>query len=311
VAILQELSSSNNEFSPKLILGFEEPEIFQHPPQERHIANLLEELSKYNSQIIITTHSPYFVPGKGFENIRMIRKDKKAFDSQITQLTISMLEKILSEALEEKVVSPTSMVATIEQIMQPSLKELFFTPNAILVEGIEDVAFISTYFKLLNNWSDFRKYGCHFIVTEGKTNMSRPLAIANAFRIPCFAIFDGDGECKQNEVKRNKRDNTCISKICGIGKFNPLSKEIIWGKNIIMWPVDISSIVKKSFDNGAWVKVEEEVKKENGWEGVGKKNCLLIAATLEKLWNKRQRSSVLEKLCRCILDFAKNGFPVF
>jgi len=306
--ILQELSFINDEFSPRLILGFEEPEIFQHPPQERHIANLLEELSKHNSQIIITTHSPYFVPGKGFENVRMIRKDKKTFESLITCLTASKLEKMLSEALGEKIDSPTSMVARIEQIMQPSLKELFYTPNAILVEGIEDIAFISTYFKLLNRWSEFRKYGCHFIVTEGKTNMSRPLAIANAFEIPTFVIFDGDGKCKQEKADPNKRDNSCLLRLCGMDKFDPLSSETIWERNVIMWPVDIGNVVKESFDKEAWEKADSEVRKRNGWEGLRRKNGLLIAATLEKLWSEGRKSEILEKLCQHILDFAKSSY---
>lgn len=303
-AILQELSLASDEFTPKLILGFEEPEIFQHPPQERHIANLLEELSKHNSQIVITTHSPYFVPGLGFEKVRMVKKDKKTFSSQVTNLTVSMLEKNISDALGEKIQSPTSMVATIEQIMQPSLRELFFTHTAILVEGTEDIAFISTYFKLLDQWAEFRKHGCHFIVTEGKTNMSRPLAVANAFRIPAFVVFDGDGEGKKEDINRNKRDNSCILNLCGLDKFDPLTKKIIWEQNVVMWPVDISNVVVESFGKGTWEEAERDVRKENGWEDVRKKNFLLVAATLEKLWNDGQKSSVLEKLCQCILNFA-------
>lgn len=310
VTILQELSLINDEFSPRLILGFEEPEIFQHPPQERHIANLLEELSRLNSQIIITTHSPHFVPGKGFENIRMIRKDKKTFESLATRLTIDELEKMLSAALGGKIGSPTSMVATIEQIMKPSLKELFYTPNAILVEGAEDIAFISTYFKLLGYWSDFRKYGCHFIVTEGKTNMSRPLAIANAFDIPAFAIFDGDGGCKREKKNRNERDNSCILRLCGIEKFEALSEKIIWEKNVVMWPVDIGDVVKEGLDKKEWIKVEAEVRKENGWEELKQKNSLLIAAILEKMWEKGHKSEILGKLCKQILDFAKSSHSI-
>jgi len=308
VTILQELSSANDEFSPKLLLGFEEPEIFQHPPQERHISNLLEELSKRNSQIIITTHSPYFVPAKGFENVKMIRKDKKAFYSQVTGLTLDLLEKSISKALEEKISSPTVMVAAIEQIMKPSMKELFFTPNAILVEGTEDIAFISTYFKLLDCWSEFRRYGCHFIFTEGKTNMSRPLAIANAFRIPAFVVFDGDRNCKKEAKKQNVKDNSCILRLCGIDKFDLLSEKPIWQKNVVMWPQDISDIVKEDLGAETWAKVEKQVKKDNGWEELRKKNSLLIAAILEKLWKQGQKSTVLEKLCQHILDFAKSSF---
>jgi len=77
VSILQELAVVAQGESPKLILGFEEPELYQHPPQAQHMASLLEDLAtgpEKNTQIILSTHSPYFISSKGFENIRASRK---------------------------------------------------------------------------------------------------------------------------------------------------------------------------------------------------------------------------------------------
>lgn len=303
VAILHELSLSNVETSPKLLLGFEEPEIFQHPPQARHMSSLLESLADKNSQIIVTTHSPLFVPGKGFENVRMVKKNGDSCDSHVTQLTLTELEKSISDALGEKSKSPTAMIATIEQIMQPSLKELFFTPKAILVEGIEDIAFISTYMQLLSLWPSFREHHCHFIATIGKTSLSRPLAIANAFSIPAFVVFDGDVD-KEDNVKENKRDNACILNLCGI-KINPLSKEIIWAENVVMWPTRILDILKKDIGDTIWEEAKSRVRKENGWEELKQKNSLLITGTLEELWKQEKKSALLSKLCENIIAFAK------
>jgi len=47
----------------------------QHPPQARHLATVLQRLSAGNSQIIVSTHSPLFVSGEGFENVRSVRKN--------------------------------------------------------------------------------------------------------------------------------------------------------------------------------------------------------------------------------------------
>lgn len=303
VAILHELSLSNVDISPKLLLGFEEPEIFQHPPQARHMASLLESLTGNNSQIIITTHCPLFVPGKGFENVRMVKKNMANCDSRVTQLTLVELEKSISEALGEKSKSLTAMVARIEQIMQPSLKELFFTPKVILLEGIEDIAFISTYMQLSNLWPNFREHGCHFIITLGKTNLSRPLAIANAFSISAFVVFDGDVD-KKDKVKKNQRDNACILNLCGI-KEGPLSEKIIWAENVVMWPTRIYDVVKEDIGKAMWEEAEAKVRKENGWEELNQKNSLLITATLEELWGRGKRSAVLSKLCELIIAFAK------
>ena len=45
VSLLQELAGSDQEGGPTLLLGFEEPELYQHPPQAQHIAGLLDSLA--------------------------------------------------------------------------------------------------------------------------------------------------------------------------------------------------------------------------------------------------------------------------
>jgi putative ATP-dependent endonuclease of OLD family len=76
LAILQELASvetatagESNVEKPTLILGCEEPELYQHPPQARHLSGVLRALASLGNQIILTTHSAYFVSGEEFEEI--------------------------------------------------------------------------------------------------------------------------------------------------------------------------------------------------------------------------------------------------
>ena len=52
LALLQELSGTEAGESPTLILACEEPELYQHPPQARHLASVLNKLSQENSQVI-------------------------------------------------------------------------------------------------------------------------------------------------------------------------------------------------------------------------------------------------------------------
>ncbi len=60
LALLQELAQSSMREGLRLILGCEEPELYQHPPQARHLADVLRKLSEGKTQVIITTHSPVF-----------------------------------------------------------------------------------------------------------------------------------------------------------------------------------------------------------------------------------------------------------
>src|SRR5213593_4677086 len=76
-ALLQELAEHGDK-GPKLLLGCEEPELYQHPPQSRYLAGVMQQLSKQNAQIMVSTHSPHFISGKSFEQIRMVLKDSSS-----------------------------------------------------------------------------------------------------------------------------------------------------------------------------------------------------------------------------------------
>lgn len=235
VSLLHELAAIGGVEGPTLLLGMEEPELYQHPPQAQQMATVLEELAceKHNSQVVVSTHSPYFVSSKGFENVRLVRKVPDTNASRVAWTTYVKIEALVSAALKEKPNVPSVTMAKIEQIMQPSQREIFFTRVAVLVEGIEDVAFIGTHLHLRNKWDEFRRHGCHFVVADGKTNLSRLLAIANELKIPAFVIFDGDND--DDEKERQKRDNSCLLRLCGLVEFDGLPAKTLYGVNHVVW----------------------------------------------------------------------------
>ncbi len=305
ISLLQELAESDEENAPILLLGFEEPELYQHPPQARHVAQLLEELSQDKLQTILTTHSPYFVSARGFENVRMVRKSVTTPRSTVTRATHEQISADLARALGEEPRHPSSTMAAIEQIMQPSQNELFFSSTAILVEGLEDVAFLSTYLTLHGSWNEFRKLGCHFIVAEGKCNLSRPLVIANALGIPAFVFFDSDAERFREKPANHPRNNGCILKLCGIEGVDPMPTETQWADNCVMWHSDIQDVVRADFGAEVWDLAERAARDTAGYvDGVQRKNSLLIAATLEQLAQDGHTSAILDKACQAILAFA-------
>lgn len=310
LAILQELASADQEGSPTLLLGFEEPELYQHPPQAQHIAAVLEKLAsapERNTQVLVTTHSPYFVSAKGFESIRLVRKSREKRSSIVKAATYDAIEKRLADALGESPGKPSALMATVGQIMQPSQRELFFTRVAILVEGVEDVAFISTHLQLTKKWDAFRENGCHFVVCGGKVSLSRPLAIACELDIRCFVVFDSDSdESKAADRKNNRRNNACILRLCGFTEADPLPSDDFWSDKLVMWHTNIFDGVKLDIGGAAWDSAEQTVRAENHYTtGVRRKNSLLISATLEKLNDEGKTSTRLTTLCDRILAFAQ------
>ncbi len=304
VALLQELAETGDSGPGDLLLGFEEPELYQHPPQARHMSSTLEALSEKRTQVVVTTHSPYFVSGRGFPFIRMVRSNLTKKASVVTQYTHTQLADSLASALKEPARSPTATMAAVEQIMQPSQNELYFTRIAVLVEGPEDVAFFSTYMNLLSMWPDFRRLGCHFIVASGKTNLSRPLAIARGLSIPAFAIFDVDNG---DQSDTNKRNNQCLFELCCMTDADPLPNDIVWGQHLIAWPKTIKHSISADVGEDKWNAADAEVRKKFGYEGITPKNQLVIAAILEELWTKDAKSAVLSKACDLVLDFARKA----
>ena len=333
VAVLKELVENEQEGGPKLLLGFEEPELYQHPPQAQHMLGVLERLAEpnNNSQIIVTSHSPYFVSSKGFPNIRMFRKCGKRPYSVVKGTDYTKVRKRIAEAFGKETQSPTSLMATVGQIMQTSQKELFFSPVVVLVEGEEDVAFIATHLNLTGEWKTFRKNGCHFVVAGGKNNMPRLTAIAQEFEIPIFVVCDSDiessigrierteelPETKPNraekiksakeELNKQKEINKAIASLCCLKIEDPSKCETIRGDKIVMWRDTIGSAVESSFEGAEWQETQNAVVETYGFEGVRekKKNGMVIAATLEKLYEEGKQSPALIELCGRISQYAQ------
>ncbi len=102
LALLQELASLHDEAAPSLIIGIGEPELYQHPPQAKHLANVLERLSSNGTQVIVCTHSPYFAAGPGFSSIRLIWKDKSTASAYTSWATIADVQHEIDEALPDR-----------------------------------------------------------------------------------------------------------------------------------------------------------------------------------------------------------------
>jgi predicted ATPase len=307
VALLQELASIRSGSQPNLMLAVEEPELYQHPPQAKHLAAVLEALTGTGTQVIVTTHSPYFISGRGFETVRLVRKSGEHGRSSVRRLSYEQLSDALAKALGELPRHPTATMAAVEQIMQPSQSELFFSTVPILVEGTEDVAILSTWFKLSGRWTEFRRFGCHFVICEGKNTMSRPLAIAVGLGIPAFVLCDGDSDdCgKPENRKGHERDNGCLLRLAGL-TLDAVPSDTHWTPRLVMWRTKIFNEICHEIGADVWEAAEREARTATGFDsGVGRKNPLLLSATLERLWGNGIRSAQLEKLCSAIIAHAK------
>lgn len=309
LTLLQELSGCGDTGNPRLLLACEEPELYQHPPQARHLCSVLQNLSEANTQVIISTHSPYFISGKGFEDVRVIRQEIAEEQPCIRSVNFQELSQKLAEAQEEARVLPRGMEFKVEQALQPGLNEMFFSPVLIMVEGLEDLAYISAYFTLTERTEEFRRLGCHIVPTSGKGSMVQPLAIARALQIPTFVVFDADGHDieKPSRHTQHKGDNLALLRLCSVSTPNPFPTSIFQTSCLVMWPTEIGEVIKNELGKTEWERCEAAVRQKLKIADVShlNKNMLFIGHVLTEAYQDGRRSAILDGLCEQILSFAR------
>ncbi|MHB8834935.1 MAG: ATP-dependent nuclease [Candidatus Methylomirabilia bacterium] len=304
LALLQELAGSDAPEAPTLILGCEEPELYQHPPQARHLADVFNELATSNNQILVTTHSPLFVSGDGFENVRLVRRPHPNAGSTVRHVTFEDLcARIRTAKGEDLLRSTEGLVAKIHQALLPGISEMFFARIPILVEGLEDVAYIATQLHLSGRWSDFRRLGCHLIPVNGKEKLLQPLAIAAELNMPAFVVFDADGDEKNPERRKmHERDNSALFALLELGS-ESFPAENCFGSNHVVWQTKIADAVKGDF-GAAYTTCAESVRVYYAQEAGLDKNGLFIADWLSAAHEKGLASISLGRLCESIVEYA-------
>lgn len=307
LVLLQELANTSGQPAPRLILACEEPELYQHPPQIKHLAQVLRKLSAANSQIVVCTHSPYFVSGEGFEDVRLLRKEPTSNQTTVSYLDYASLLAQWKQVTGEEPKKPEGVLAKVHQELQPQLNEMFFTPRLVLVEGLEDVAYVTTYLNLLGKAEEYHRSGCHIVPTGGKSHMVSALLVAQRVGIPTFIVYDSDADKPDHNgsQKQHIRDNTALLTLSGIAAPDPLPKFTQWGKEFVVWHSDIGAVVGDEVGKDDWIKYNNRADADYGNAGGLKKNGLHIAAALTYAWDDNKRSASLERLCHEVLLFGK------
>lgn len=300
LALLQELAASGDA-GPTLLLGCEEPELYQHPPQARHLSNVLHRLGEKGAQILVTTHSPHFVSGETFEDVRIVRRVAGAKHSVVCCYGYDKFAEVFAKAKGHAPMKPAGVLAKVHQVLQPALNEMFFAQRLVLVEGLEDMAYIHAWLVITKRWDEFRRRGVHIVPANGKHALVAPFIIAGGLGIPSLVIFDADADKSNEGVHRS--DNTALLRIAGGDDTTPFPAETIWTGNHVVWPYDMGASIKSEVDGGAWSKAVEYASAQCGMAADLNKNTLHIAARLTHLAEAGIRPPSLDKLCDAIVTF--------
>jgi len=307
LTLLQELATIESESEPTLVMAIEEPELYQHPPQARYLAEVLRTLSSSgNSQVLCCSHSPLFIPGDGFEAVRLVRDVGTPCSSSVSQVRYSDLAATLARA-GDRLLTESGIMAKLHPELNPVLSEMFFCSRLVLVEGIEDVAYISAGIELTGLGDEFRKWGCHIVPAGGKSAMVKPLAIASLLGIPTFAVFDADtGETRPGPMALHKKDNRALQILLGVATPVDWPSDDLEGTNYRIWAQDITSVVPASV-GPEWSAFKSAAEARYGQPGGLEKNPMAVAYALQQAWSAGKKCEVLERLVQSIVAWAEHG----
>ena len=197
-------TDSSEGMFPDLVLSIEEPELYQHPSRQRHLASILVQLAggaitgvANRTQVLYATHSPLFVGLDRFHEVRVFRKVGGEADKPRITAVLSVdgdaIARELWEATDPRPRNPftwETLEPRLRSILTPFMAEGFFADVAVLVEGEDDRAAILGCAQLMGH--DFDSRGIAIIPCGGKTNLDKPLVIFRSFGIRCFVLWDGD-----------------------------------------------------------------------------------------------------------------------
>lgn len=199
-----------------LILAIEEPELYQHPSRQRHLANVLLGLAiggipgvAARTQVIYATHSPLFVGLDRFDQIRLLRKCAGAASKPgVTKVVWTTMDAVASDLAQTTGGPPgeftaASLRSRLHAIMTPWMNEGFFADAVVLVEGEDDRAAILAAANLLEH--DLEASGISVIPCMGKNNLDRPALIFRKLQIPTYVVWDSDKGNRDQKPELNRR----------------------------------------------------------------------------------------------------------
>lgn len=299
LALLQELLSIDGGHEPTLLLGCEEPELYQHPPQAKHLARVLKRTAADGAQVFLTSHSPYFVDLESLEGLRRVSRQVSL---SCHGTSLAEFAKAYNEFVEDTSRHIDAVSAKIGVHLHPRAAEIFFADFVVLVEGVSDAAALETYLRLTELDSRFIVNGGTIVEAGGKSALVMLILIARSFGIPHFVIFDLDSN-ETDEGNRNKhaKDNKSIFQLLGLKSEDAFPTGGMRLENLVAWEENIESALANDFGDKAQ-ECMEAGRRRVGHLKDSKKNPIHVAAQVEWAFKNGIKLQSLEDVSQRVIS---------
>ena len=298
------------DMSPSFVLLIEEPELYQHPNRQRHLASVLSKLSdggipgvSSRTQIIYTTHSPHFVSIDRIDQIRLLRKINADCDPKITRISstnIKHVHKKMSELNPDwNMGTHQDSLLRFHTIITPFMNEGFFADLIVLVEGEGDRMAILAAAESMGIMLE--SSGISIIPCQGKPNIVQPALLFTAFSIPVYVIWDLDSGSRDD----NPIFNHTLLSLVGASQKNLSSLAI--KKRYACFKTDMLEQVKEEIGITDYDKYVDKFKNKFFITIKPHKHPVVIYNVIKNANQNKQRTKTLERIVQNILDLKKSA----
>ena len=237
--------------SQSVILAIEEPELYQHPIKQRHVAQVLQRISEGHipgvmsqTQVILCSHSPHFVSTERFDDIRLARREVVEPGQPPQCIVRNVTYAAVLAALDGAYLNvdgghDVEGLRARLHVVDEAINEGFFCNLAVLVEGVGDRSALLAV--AASKELNLAARGIAILPVGGKGNIDRPLAIFRLLKIPTYAMFDSDGD--KNEQDRKEHQNLAIQRLCGVNE--PVGVRMHVADNFASFDTNLNIVMKE------------------------------------------------------------------
>lgn len=302
---------------PGLLLVVEEPEVYQHPLRARYVARTLAELARdtaQSTQVLYTTHSPYFVSVDNVPSVRLLRLTSVEESpsgwplTRASAATLAALAERLDEAREGggQKWTPERVAAQLPGLLGSTVSEGLFADVVVLTEGDEDVGMIDGAASA--GGLDLAADGVAVIAVDGKDNLLLASEVFRALAVPVYMVFDTDekpaGEHSDGGALRLNAMLTHLAD--GVAQERPPTTVTgLWAaaKPSLRAVVDDeigADVVREAF---------VETARSMGLPESTAKNGHLVRTAVSRLYRDGHRSETVDKIIDAVAALGRSGEP--
>ncbi len=173
-----------------LVLAVEEPESHLHPLAQQWVAEKLREIAAEGVQVIVTTHSPYFIDLSKPGSTVLVRKAGEDSPTTVTQLKPAELVAALQALGAPDTMTAENVGDFYENAATFAHKAGLFARACLLVEGpTEELGLAELLGRLGLN---LVRQGIAVVPVSGVTNIAKWVRYYKVHGIPVYPVFDTD-----------------------------------------------------------------------------------------------------------------------